>query len=70
MIKFVMASALKCSAPLDYSLVKICFVGVRECRFTAFRTQNFSKEKREKKKAGRPSGGSQKSKFFKKNTTR
>jgi hypothetical protein len=34
------------------------------------RTQNFSKEKREKKKAGRPSGGFQKSKFFEKNTTR
>jgi hypothetical protein len=31
---------------------------------------NFSKEKKEKKKAIRPSGRFQKSKFFRKNTTR
>ncbi len=47
------------------------FFGVREFRFAPFRTHKiFSKEKKEKKKAIRPSGRFQKSKFFRKNTTR
>ncbi|WP_396191817.1 hypothetical protein [Flavobacterium sp.] len=43
-----------------------------EYRFASLRSAhiNFSKEKKEKKKAIRPSGRFQKSKFFRKNTTR